>query len=50
MTTKDLIKNVSKSGMKWSKEKLLETIRKSPEKEFLISEPENKKMVVVIST
>lgn len=34
MTNKDIIRDIEKSGMKISKEKLIEAIRRSPDKEF----------------
>jgi hypothetical protein len=48
MKTSDLIKNVMTSGLKISKESLLEAIRKSQVKEFSLSTFEGKTSVVVI--
>jgi len=42
------IKEVQKSGMSISKEKLLETIRKSSQTTFTISQSPNSKMALVI--
>ncbi len=45
-----LIKEVQKAGMFISKEKLIETLRQSSTKEFIISQsPKSKQAVVVIN-
>jgi hypothetical protein len=43
-----LAKQVQSSGTKITKEKLLEAIRKSPQKEFSFSQSQGSKTVVVI--
>ncbi len=48
MKTSELVKNVGKFGLKISKEKLLDQIKKSPTKEFSISAIEAKMVVVTI--
>ena len=48
MNTSDLIKGTEKAGTKISKEKLIEALRKSTQKEFSFSQSQNSKMVVVV--
>ena len=43
-----LIKEVQKSGMSISKEKLIETLKQSSTKEFTISQSLNSKQAVVV--
>jgi len=43
-----LAKSVEKSGTSISKEKLLDLIRKSPNKQFTYSQSPNSKMVTVV--
>jgi hypothetical protein len=50
MNTSDLIKGTEKAGTKISKEKLIEALRKSPQKEFSFSQAQNSKTVVVVLT
>ena len=45
-----LAKSVEKSGTSISKEKLLEAIRKSPNKQFPYSQSPNSKVVTVVVT
>lgn len=45
-----LAKSVEKSGTSISKDKLLEAIRKSPQKEFSFSQYPNSKVVTVVVT
>ena len=45
-----LTKSVDKSGTSISKEKLLEAIRKSPNKQFTYSQSPNSKVVTVVVT
>lgn len=45
----DLVKATEKSGTKISKEKLIEAIKKSPQREFSFSQnPNSKELVVAI--
>jgi hypothetical protein len=48
MSTNDLIKYTEKAGTKISKEKLIEALRKTTQKEFSFSQAQNNKMVVVV--
>jgi hypothetical protein len=48
MNTNDLIKGTEKAGTKISKEKLIEALRKSTQKEFSFSQSQNSKTVVVV--
>ncbi len=48
MNTSDLIKGTEKAGTKISKEKLIEALRKSTQKEFSFSQSQNSKTVVVV--
>ena len=48
MNTSDLIKGTEKAGTKISKEKLIEALRKSTQKEFSFSQAQNSKTVVVV--
>lgn len=43
-----LIKETQKSGMTISKEKLLESIRRSTQQSFIISQSQNSKQAVVV--
>jgi len=43
----DLVKATEKSGTKISKEKLIEAIKKSPQREFSFSQSHNSKELVV---
>ena len=45
-----LAKSVEKAGTSISKEKLLEAIRKSPNKQFTYSQSQNSKVVTVVVT
>jgi hypothetical protein len=45
-----LVKEAQKSGMSISKDKLLEAIRKSPNKQFTYSQSPNSKFVTVVVT
>ena len=45
-----LAKSVEKAGTSISKEKLLEAIRKSPQKEFSFSQSPNSKVMTVVVT
>lgn len=43
----DLVKATEKSGTKISKEKLIEAIKRSPQREFSFSQSQNSKAAVV---
>ena len=45
-----IAKTIEKSGTSISKEKLLEAIRKSPNKQFTYSQSQNSKVVTVVVT
>lgn len=48
--SQEAIKLTEKAGTSISKEKLLEAIRKSPNKQFAYSQPPNSKVVTVVVT
>lgn len=46
----EAVKLIEKTGTSISKEKLLEAIRKSPNKQFTYSQSQNSKVVIVVVT
>ena len=48
MTASELIKQTEKAGTKISKERLIEALKKSSQKEFSFSQAQNSKEIVVV--